>query len=188
MTFYSSFSAYELPEGLTASVVTEAANDKLTYSELGGNVIPKGTAVMLTSSRKNSGTYTLKRTNINTIYSGTNLLMGSDEATTVISNGNDYYYKLSYGQSGSNMSNVFGWYWGTANGGAFQIEANKAWLAIPKTSVSTRGFVIDGNTTGMDSLSFAESENAANYDLQGRRIDKPVKGMYISNGKKVIIK
>lgn len=86
------------------------------------------------------------------------------------------------------MSNVFGWYWGTQNGGAFQIEGHKAWLVIPKSSAATRGFAIDGNATGIDSLPSSEPENAVYYDLQGRRIDKPVKGVYISRGKKVIIK
>ena len=189
-TFYDSELAYVLPEGLNAQVVTNASNDKLSYQTIanGNNsgLIPAGVPVMLVSNQKSAASYQLKSTWSEETYSGNNLLHGSDEATTTTGDG--YHYKLSYGKSGSNMSNVFGWYWGTQNGGAFQIEGHKAWLVIPKSSAATRGFAIDGNATGIDSLTSEEPENAVYYDLQGRRIDKPAKGVYISRGKKVIIK
>lgn len=185
-TFYDSKSAYVLPASLSAQAVTSITNDKLSYQKLIDNIVPAGTPVMLTNSRRQSETFTLTPSESTVSYSGTNLLHGSDEATTTTGDG--YHYKMSYGKSGSNMSNVFGWYWGTQNGGAFQIEGHKAWLVIPKSSAATRGFAIDGNATGIDSLPSSEPENAVYYDLQGRRIDKPAKGVYINRGKKVIIK
>jgi hypothetical protein len=46
---------------------------------------------------------------------------------------------------------------------------------------------LDGHT-GISSLRIVGSD-ARLYDLQGRRIEgQPVKGLYISNGKKVVVK
>ena len=49
----------------------------------------------------------------------------------------------------------------------------------------------DGSsTTGVESIKIAEEsdENAPYYNLNGMRVDNPAKGVYIRNGKKVIIK
>ena len=192
-TFYSAQSAYSLPRNLSAQVVTNASDNKLTYKTIAdgsvSGVIPVGTPVMLVSDNKQAGTYTLTSTESKVSYSGTNLLRGSDEPTTSIGDG--YHYKLSYGQSGSNLSNVFGWYWGAQNGAPFQIEGHKAWLVVPKSSSSTRGFAIGGEATGIEMVSGDDNveADAVYYDLQGRRVTKPtVKGVYIKNGKKVMVK
>ena len=189
-SFYDSQSAYTLPNGLSAQVVTNAANSKLAYKTIAdgsvSGVIPKGTAVMLASDNKQAGTYTLTATENTVSYSGTNLLRGSDEAQ--MTTGDGYHYKLSYGQTGTAWSDVFGWYWGADNGGSFMTEGHKAWLVVPKSAATTRGFTVDGETTGIATLELSEEE-AVYYDLQGRRISKPtVKGGYIKNGKKVMVK
>ena len=44
-------------------------------------------------------------------------------------------------------------------------------------------------TTGIESVENTESDdNAPYYNLSGVRVSKPTKGVYIHNGKKVIIK
>ena len=189
-TFYDSQSAYTLPNGLSAQVVTNAANNKLTYKTIAdgsvSGVIPAGTAVMLVSDSKKSGTYTLEATESSTSYTGANLLRGSDEAQ--MTTGDGYHYKLSYGMSGTAWSDVFGWYWGADDGGSFMTEGHKAWLVVPKSAATTRGFTVDGETTGISTLEVSEEE-AVYYDLQGRRVMNPtVKGVYIKNGKKVMVK
>ena len=77
-TFYSSESAYTLPNGLSAQVVTGVSNGKLTYKTIAdgsvNGVVPKGTAVMLVSDNLRAGSYTLTPSNATTAYSGTNLL------------------------------------------------------------------------------------------------------------------
>ena len=190
-TFYNSNVAYDLPSGLTAQVVSGVSDNKLTYKTIAygssGEAIPAGTAVILVSDSKTSDTYTLTSSESTKTYSGINLLRGSDEATTTTGDG--YHYKLSYGRLDSSLSNVFGWYWGAQNGGAFQIEGHKAWLTIPKASYAqTRGYSIEGEA--IDNISpDIDHSDAIYHDLQGRRISKPMaKGMYIKNGKKVIVK
>ena len=46
----------------------------------------------------------------------------------------------------------------------------------------------DEETTGIGSAKTQTKNNAEYYDLQGRRIVQPTKGLYIVNGKKVVIK
>ncbi len=185
-TFYDSQDNYSLPSGLTAQVVTGVSGGKLTYRTLTGSVVPKGTAVMLKGS--GNRTYTLTSTTESASYSGTNCLRGSDNATTTTGDG--YHYKLCYGSSGSSLSNVFGWYWGASNGGAFRMDGHKAWLVLPKSSTRAEGFTVEGDATSIDDLQIDDSrfDNSV-YDLMGRRMNQPMrKGLYIQNGKKVIKK
>lgn len=199
-TFYDSQADYVLPSGLTASVVTGMNDGKLVYETIaeGGkkkNVIPKGVAVMLNCVKDNSTSYTLTPTESEVTYTGTNWLHGSDEATTTTASGSNRYYKLSYGHSETDKSEVFGWYWGATNGGAFQIEGHKAWLAVPTSAgAPIRAFSMEGDATDMESVYESQTTmpevDDAWYDLSGRKLDgKPTtKGIYIHKGKKIIIK
>lgn len=193
-TFYDSQSAYILPKGLSASVVTGVNNKQLVYKVIAegdksNNVIPKGVAVMLTSAKDSPSSYKLTPTEGGAVYTGENLLRGSDVATTT-SGSNCWYYKLSYGASGTDLSHVFGWYWGAANGAAFQIDGHKAWLALPKsTSASTRSFSMEGEATDIVEMEMPKEDSEMYYDMQGCPIEKPVsKGVYIYKGRKIIIK
>ena len=58
---------------------------------------------------------------------------------------------------------------------------------IDTNSASELTFVIDGNVTAIaDVRSKAEGVKGNIYDLQGRQVEKPAKGVYIINGKKQI--
>ena len=190
-TFYDSQHAYVLPNGLSAQVVTNVSNGKLTYRTIADGsvtgIIPKGTAVILVSEGKSSGTYTLTTTESNTSYSGTNLLQGSDE--TRMTTGDGLHYKLSYGKTGTSWDNVFGWYWGAQDGAPFQIEGHKAWLVVPNGGTRAEGFTINGDATEIAGIEPDEEGHDVYYDIQGRRINAPTnRGLYIMNGKKVVIK
>ncbi|MBQ7685435.1 MAG: hypothetical protein IJT48_13220, partial [Bacteroidaceae bacterium] len=65
------------------------------------------------------------------------------------------------------------------------IPAGKAYIEVKGAGV--KGFFFDG-TDGIEQITPASSpeENGATYDLAGRRVEKPVKGMYIINGKKIL--
>ena len=64
-----------------------------------------------------------------------------------------------------------------------------AYLTLPATAdvskvrvrIVTRGDENDGETTDIDPSTLI-------YDLQGRRVAHPAKGIYIVNGRKVVIK
>ena len=60
-------------------------------------------------------------------------------------------------------------------------------LASLETAASNAKMVFRGETTGIKDVT-VETANDDMYDLQGRRIVNPDKGIYIKNGKKVVIK
>ena len=73
----------------------------------------------------------------------------------------------------------------------FSIPAGKCWLTLPAALQGSTSFRIDG-TTGVDEVSSeVKGENGkvnAIYDLQGRKVGTPNKGLYIVGGKKIMVK
>ena len=72
------------------------------------------------------------------------------------------------------------------------VPSGKAYLVItdlPDASREFVGFGYDNEKTGIGLTETSElrTDNAV-YDMQGRRVAQPTKGLYIVNGKKVIIK
>lgn len=71
--------------------------------------------------------------------------------------------------------------------------ANKAFLELPAAAAKGTVYIdfdnIDAPTTGINNV---QDQDAAKgkvvYDLQGRRVENPQHGVYIVNGKKVVIK
>lgn len=73
------------------------------------------------------------------------------------------------------------------------IPGNKAFLVLTSTEAQAKGFVLefeDGGTTGIETIEDTKqnTEDGVYYDLQGRRVENPTRGVYIVNGKKVTIK
>ena len=72
------------------------------------------------------------------------------------------------------------------------IGANKCWIELPKSGdapAPSLAIVGGEGTTGIGSLTPALSEGeGVYYDLSGRRVAQPTKGLYIINGKKVVLK
>ena len=72
------------------------------------------------------------------------------------------------------------------------MTANKAYFPMPADSeVKMVTFSFGGNmVTGIDDIKAALTSPASNdiFDLSGRRVSNPTKGIYIINGKKVLIK
>lgn len=192
-TFYYSLGDYALPEGLSAMVVSGISDDKLIYETIAtgsdGGVIPAGVPVILASDNKQAGVFKLCLTFGSFQYKGNNLLNGSDVATQTYAEGSNRFYKLAYGPSGTDLSDVLGWYWGAADGGAFNIEAHKAWLALPKaTTKGMAGFTLSGDATFVIDIESDKDDEMIIYDIYGRKLSVPTgSGMYIINGKKVVI-
>jgi hypothetical protein len=76
-------------------------------------------------------------------------------------------------------------------GTSYNPSEGKAYLELPTTTSGAPSLSIelDGETTGIKVINLEENENNGQvYDLQGRRVAEPTKGIYIVNGKKVIVK
>ena len=71
---------------------------------------------------------------------------------------------------------------------AIPVAANKCWLQIPSGEVTARGIsIVFGEATGVKEV--IEVNDDSWYDLNGRKVNKPTKkGVYIMNGKKVVVK
>ena len=74
-----------------------------------------------------------------------------------------------------------------------QAAAVKARGWIPKQATGSMEFFMweeyEGVPTGIENLTIQKEDKGAWYDLNGRRIEKPsAKGIYIHNGKKILIK
>ena len=69
-----------------------------------------------------------------------------------------------------------------------KIPTGKGFLEIPAASRDFVGFDFGGETTGIEKASVAIDANAPVYNLNGQRVAQPTRGLYIVNGKKVIIK
>lgn len=66
------------------------------------------------------------------------------------------------------------------------IPAGKAYLEVTK-STGAKFFGLDGEATGINSVKTAKADGAY-YTLEGVKTTKPVKGLYIHNGKKIVVK
>jgi len=188
-TFYDSQIAYQMPAGLKASTVSGVNGERLSYQALSGDIIPKGTAVLIEADQKKSATYTLTGINTNESSSGsTNLLQGSDVAIMSSTDGDNLYYKLAYGPSNTSLATSFGWFWGAQQGAPFMIEGHRAWLAVPK-SAGARSYLIDGSANGIFEVTGNQIIDGEYRDMLGRRINKPTQpGIYLINGRKIVIK
>ena len=66
------------------------------------------------------------------------------------------------------------------------IPAGKAYLEVA-AGTSAKFFSLDGEATGINSVKTAKADGAY-YTLEGVKTTKPVKGLYIHNGKKIVVK
>lgn len=72
------------------------------------------------------------------------------------------------------------------------VEANKAYLETPTDITPAEGSIElefeDEGGTGINNIETDKTEDDNYYNLQGMRVEHPTRGIYIHNGKKVIIR
>jgi len=71
------------------------------------------------------------------------------------------------------------------------LAAGKCWIElVPSSEAHARRLVIvhEGITTGIAGVSGKTADHTDCYDLSGRRVMQPTKGLYIIGGKKVVVK
>ena len=77
--------------------------------------------------------------------------------------------------------------------GTVAIPANKAYLKVLKSSIdesSSHALTVrfGDEATGINAVKSEEVKNNSVFNLSGQRVSQPTKGLYIVNGKKIIIK
>jgi flagellar hook-basal body complex protein FliE len=70
------------------------------------------------------------------------------------------------------------------------LAAGKCWIELTQSTNNARALsiVFDGETTGISAVKTAATIEGNCYDLSGRKVAKPTKGLYIVNGKKIVVK
>jgi hypothetical protein len=100
---------------------------------------------------------------------------------------------VEYGHTTPVPANCYTLANGTSGVGFYQysgttLNVGKAYIIYTPSS-SARSFIGFNNTgeTAIESPS-VEQQNDTMYDLMGRKVQKPVRGIYMKNGHKVVIK
>jgi len=186
-TFASSYpldlSTLNATSGATAYYASDATGSTVTLTSTTATVQP-GEGIMVKGTA--GETFTIGVAASGTAIDG-NLLKGQTTTGKVTaSTTGAYHYVFGYQ---TNDASVYGFYNLTSD---TNVEAGKAYLETGTelaAGARSLSIVFDDETTGIENLTPALSEgDGAVYNLSGQRVAQPTKGLYIVNGKKVIIK
>lgn len=174
------------PEGLKAYKATLSGSN-LSFQQL-HQTVPAGTGLLLLGET-NDGTY-----NIPVVESGDGVetaLTGVLTPTAKQSDENGAYYFVMRKANTAEDALTFA---PITTAHAVTIPAGKVYITVPSSAFTDGARALkvsfgDDETTGIDNLTPALSNGeGVVYNLNGQRIDKPAKGLYIVNGKKVLVK
>ena len=175
-TYAVDFSAEKNLKAYTATV----NENKVVMTPIENSIVPANTGVILKGAEKNyTGVITTKEAVIekNDLVAATEEIA---ELATTDGTYNNYILNVVEGKVGFYQANNK------------KVAAGKAYLQVPVTNGAKALTIVwnDGETTGIEEnyeLGTMNSD-AATYDLSGRKVTNPAKGLYIKNGKKFIVK
>ena len=186
---FSAKAKFAVPDGLTAHYCKtyNSANGTIGVVDIDG-VVPANTGVLLKGTP--GETYTLTGTNSDAATVEGNALVAVTEATHVNQVSGDY---TNFMMSGGKFIKIE-----ASDDPNVKMPANRAYLQILTSDLPSslaRGITLswDDDATSISEMAkWRNGENEKFYDLQGRKIansQKPTaKGIYIVNGRKVVIK
>lgn len=215
-TYWATFS--NLKNDVTLSVPSESgrtlnvynatvSGGKLTLTQRSDDQVAKGEGVLL----KTNGEYVNAKANetndLTKASSDENHLVATPaKAKTVTADAGYKLYRLTYNNAAKEGLGFYLSVYKTDNsynGTRLKATPGKAYLKVseneakaPSSAALTRSFVFGGGneTTGIDGITIMGTDVQRHgtiegiFDLQGRKISNPTKGIYIKNNKKVIIK
>ena len=174
---YATTNNIVVPEGNDVKVMTVKVNNDndnytITLNKVeAGTVIPANTGILVKADKGNHDF-------VVTSKEGAKLEDNSLIAATtdVTSDGSTYFALTKIGDKVG---------FAVVNNGV-KIPAGKAYLKVP-AATTAKFFSLDGEATGINSVKTAKADGAY-YTLEGVKTTKPVKGLYIHNGKKIVVK
>lgn len=165
--------AVSVPEGIEAYYATVSDN-KIVLTKIDDGVIPANTGVIIKGDEGSVVEFTATTTESTCL---TNVLTGVTTAKPMTPG--DY---VLYNNNGTAEFRQV-----TAS----NLAANKAYLPAAKLNSTAPALSVvfgDDETTSIATPKTAVVIDDQYYDLSGRRIAQPTKGIYIKNGKKIIVK
>ena len=179
-TFYAPVTV-TIPEGVEAYYAAGVAGENVTLEQI-ENTIPANTGVIL---KADAGTYNFALETVSAAASiEDNLLSGTVRKEVIAKEAAGSYYVLGVVDGVVGMYNpVKG-----EDGDSFINAGHKAYMYV-EGAASSAGYRFDfGGTTGINEVETEESDLVI-YDLTGRRVNEMNRpGIYIVNGKKVLVK
>lgn len=176
------------PAGLKAYKATrDGAN--LTFTAL-NQTVPAGTGLLLLGETK-GGNYDIPVAASGDAVSS-NALVGVIAPTAKQSDPSGNYYFVMKKAASESDALAFA---PLSTSAAVTIPAGKAYVEVPNSAFSgganelTISFEEDGDVTGISEMKAMRNVGRETFfDLQGRQVTQPMKGLYIVNGRKVVIK
>ena len=182
-TFYTDKN-YVLPQGLTAFGYTSIDGNTLTKSVeyVAGDIVPANTAVVVKGAKGSYNYYNTEETATKTIEK--NLLKGVTTDTRFEATSGVKRYILTRADDG-----ILAFY--RTNTGNINVKANRAYLEVP-TAMAVASFSLEGTATGINNVVTTAAKQGI-YTISGVRLNATTTkglpaGIYIVNGKKVIVK
>ena len=180
---------------------------KLTLTQR-NNQVAKEEGVLLKTDGEYVNAKANKTNELTAASSDENHLVATPaEAQTVTADADCKLYRLTYGKAATKER--LGFYLSvdrennSNNGTSLKATPGKAYLQVseneakdPSSAALARSFVFGGGneTTGIEGITIMGTDVQRHgtiegiFDLQGRKISNPTKGIYIKNNKKVVIK
>lgn len=171
--------------GVKVSTVT-VSGGQLLKTECTGGLVAKGEGVLICSPTSNvtvTNIYTDVEKNADNNLVATPFVASTDGEVGY------KYYRMTY--NNIDAESGLGFYWGAANGAAFDVAAEgKAILKVSEEKSSgAKGFsFIWDDTNAIRDIEVAPVDSNAIYNMQGQRVNANAKGLLIKNGKKYISK
>lgn len=213
-TYWATFS--NLKNDVTLSVPAEldrtlnvynatVSGGKLTLTQRSDNQVAKGEGVLLKTNGEYVNAINAKANETNELEKASSDLVATPAEAQIVTENGYILYRLTYNDAKTKAG--LGFYLGVVNnssdGTSLKATPGKAYLKVsenaakaPSSAALTRSFVFGGGseTTGIDGITIMGTDVQRHgtiegiFDLQGRKISNPTKGIYIKNNKKVIIK
>ena len=183
---YSCSKAFVVSDDIEVSEVSVVDGKLFVDSYSTGDVVPANTGVLVAALAGGNYDVTLSAEAGTSILDNDNMLKPSGDAGITAANmtvADTKFYRLTM-HNGSEI----GFWWGAENGAAFNLAANKAYLAVPNSAqLSREGLWFGDDVTAIETVKTQQADGQY-FNLAGQRVAQPTKGLYIVNGHKVIIK
>lgn len=177
MGTFSSTTAYELPEGLTAYTAT-CDGSKVTLTKVEDGIVAANQGVVLSGEKNGKYTLTPSTTKSATDWTKNELKNTASAAVTTAADDQSTYVLIANNNGNGQFARL--------NGGQ-TIPVGKAYLTVDANAAKTLSLSF-GETNGINAVENNAEQNGAYYTLSGQQTVKPAKGLYIHNGKKYIAK